>query len=268
VSIGGAAPHELPSELVARVEAWIAEDSDTATRSELVKLLEQGDEASLRDRFDHPLEFGTAGLRGPLGAGPGRMNRSVVRRATAGLARFLQGQQDRPPAAGVVVGHDARHGSAEFALDAARVSAAAGLQAWWSSTALPTPITAFAVRHLGAAAGVVVTASHNPAPDNGYKVYVSDGGQVLPREAGAITEAASSSPALSDEELAGPFGGRLAEVDEPALLAAYRRAVLPVVSVPGSGPAWPRYVRIVYTGWAPPCCPSSSKRPASTRRRL
>ena len=157
-------------------------------------MLDQGDEAALRDRFDHPLEFGTAGLRGPLGAGPGRMNRAVVRRTTAGLARYVQGQQDRPPVAGVVVGHDARHGSAEFALDAARVSAAAGLRAWWSSTALPTPITAFAVRHLGAAAGVVVTASHNPAPDNGYKVYVADGGQVLPRRRGAITEAAASEP--------------------------------------------------------------------------
>ena len=170
------------------------------------------------------------------------MNRSVVRRTTAGLARFVQGQQDRPPAAGVVVGHDARHGSAEFALDVARVSAAAGLQTWWSPTALPTPITAFAVRHLGAAVGVVVTASHNPAPDNGYKVYVSDGGQVLPHEAGAITEAAASSPAcLTRNSPARSTGGSPRSTRQPCW---------PPIAVPcAPGCCGPRQ----WPSWAPQC---------------
>jgi phosphomannomutase len=248
-----------PGDLVARAEAWMAEDPDPQTRAELAALLESSDEAGLRDRFSHALEFGTAGLRGQLGAGPARMNRAVVRRTSAGLARYLwdqypldrypldrhlPGQADRSAGTGLgaVVGHDARHRSAEFAQDTARVLAAAGLQVLRFETALPTPITAFAVLHLGAAAGVMVTASHNPAPDNGYKVYVADGAQALPDDAAAITAAASASAVPPDSEISGDFGGRLADIDEPELLAAYRHAVLAAI-----GPSGPRRLRTVYT---------------------
>jgi phosphomannomutase len=239
----------LPGDLLARAEAWMAEDPDPQTRAELADLLERSDEAGLQERFGHPLEFGTAGLRGQLGAGPARMNRAVVRRTTAGLARYLLDQSllhqaDHPAGTGLgaVVGHDARHRSADFADDTARVLAAAGLQVLRFERALPTPITAFAVLHLGAAAGVVVTASHNPAPDNGYKVYVGDGAQALPDAAAAIMAAAAASAFPDDAAISGELGGRLADVDEAELLAAYRSAVLSAI-----GPSGPYRLRTVYT---------------------
>jgi phosphomannomutase len=239
----------LPGDLVARAEAWIAEDPDPLTRDEVAGLVARSDEAGLRERFDHPLGFGTAGLRGQLGAGPARMNRAVVRRTTAGLARCLLDQSlghlaDHPGGTGLgaVVGHDARHRSADFADDAARVLAAAGLRVQRFERALPTPITAFAVLHLGAAAGVVVTASHNPAPDNGYKVYIGDGAQALPDDAAAITGAAAASAVPDDMAISGGLGGRLADVDEAELLASYRRAVVAALGASG-----PRRLRTVYT---------------------
>jgi phosphomannomutase len=232
----------LPAELVARVAAWIAEDPDPETRAELMHLLERQDEVALRDRFQHPLEFGTAGLRGQLGAGPGRMNLLVVRKTASGLARYLLDNVEGPADRGVVIGHDARHRSADFAQDSTRVFAAAGLRAWWFERALPTPVTAFAVLNLQAAAGVMVTASHNPAPDNGYKVYVGDGAQALPPEAEAITAAAATSRVPDDAALSGMLGGRAVQIDEAELLAAYRRSVLSVLN-----PSGPRQLRTVYT---------------------
>ncbi len=231
----------LPGELVARADAWIGEDPDPGTRAELTALLEKGDEVGLRDRFDRPLSFGTAGLRGPIGAGPGRMNRVVVRKTTAGLAQYLLDHQAHP-APSVVVGHDARHRSADFADDAARVAAASGVRVWRFEDALPTPITAFAVRQLRAAAGVMITASHNPAPDNGYKVYLGDGAQIIPPADGQIAEAAASAAVPGEAALSGPFDDVLADIDGPELLAAYRGAVLPV-----AGTAGPRRLRIIYS---------------------
>ena len=238
----GPAAGPLPAELVARVTAWVAEDPDPGARAELTALVARGDEAALRDRFDRPLAFGTAGLRGPLGAGPGRMNQVVVRKTTAGLVSYLLDQGGRLDQGGVIVGHDARHRSAELADDAARVVAAGGLRAWRFQTALPTPVTAFAVRHLEAVAGIMVTASHNPAPDNGYKVYLDDGALVFPPHDAAIADAAARSPLPAGPALEGPFGDRLVEIDEAELLAAYRSAVLAVV-----GPAGPRRLRTLYT---------------------
>jgi phosphomannomutase len=155
-------------------EEWLAQDPDPATRAELRALLEAGDEAEIEDRFRAKLEFGTAGLRGELGAGPNRMNRVTVLRAAAGLAGRLGA------GASVVVGFDARHGSEQFAHDTAAVMTGAGISASVMPRPLPTPVLAFAVRRLGCDAGVMVTASHNPPRDNGYKVYWNDGAQIVP----------------------------------------------------------------------------------------
>jgi len=187
----GEPPLPLDEELVARVEAWIADDVDEVDRDELRSLLDlatsapEGLRATVRantargeiaDRFAATLQFGTAGLRGEMAAGPNRMNRAVVRRAAAGLGGYLT-QALPGEAARVVVGYDARHRSREFAIDTAGVLTAAGHEALVLPRPLPTPVLAFAVRHLGADAGVMVTASHNPPADNGYKVYL--GGRVV-----------------------------------------------------------------------------------------
>lgn len=187
------------AELIRQARTWLAEDPDPDTRGELETLLtavEAGDEAAaadLADRFAGTLQFGTAGLRGEIGAGPMRMNRSVVIRAAAGLAAYLKAQ-----GAGdglVVVGHDARHKSVDFARDTAAVMVGAGLRAAVLPRPLPTPVLAFAIRHLGAVAGVAVTASHNPPRDNGYKVYLGDGSQIVPpADAGIAAEIAAVGP--------------------------------------------------------------------------
>jgi phosphomannomutase len=175
---------EVAAELVERARAWLAEDPDPATREELAALVaaaETGDDsarAELADRFAGTLEFGTAGLRGPMGAGPNRMNRVVVIRAAAGLATYLRTHGH--VGGSVAVGYDARHHSRTFATDTAAVLAGAGLRPLVLPRALPTPVLAFAIRHLGCVAGVMVTASHNPAQDNGYKVYLGDGTQIVP----------------------------------------------------------------------------------------
>ena len=160
-----------------RARAWLRVDPDPETRAELEALLADG--AALAERFDGRLEFGTAGLRGELGAGPLRMNRVVVRQATAGVAARLA-QEVVPGDTIVVVGRDARHKSDVFARDAVGVFAQAGFDAAYWPDPVPTPLLAYVVRLLGAGAGVQVTASHNPAADNAYKVYWRGGGPVTP----------------------------------------------------------------------------------------
>jgi phosphomannomutase len=181
-------------DLRAAAEAWLAEDPDPTTRDELRKLLDADDEAAVADRFAGRLAFGTAGLRGPLRAGPNGMNRAVVRRTAAGLAAHLRSAGTPGP---VVIGYDARHGSAVFARDSAAVLAGAGFDARLLPRPLPTPVLAHAVRLLGAAAGVMVTASHNPPEDNGYKVYDSAGAQIVPPTDTAIEAAIAAVGPLS-----------------------------------------------------------------------
>ena len=191
------------TDLLERARTWAAEDPDPQTRAELEELVDaagSGDEAAgadLADRFAGTLEFGTAGLRGALGAGPNRMNRIVVIRAAAGLAAYLraQGAED---GASVVIGYDARHNSDVFARDTAEVMTGAGLSALVLPRPLPTPLLAFAIRDLGAVAGVMVTASHNPPEDNGYKVYLGDGSQIVPPADAGIAEQIAAVGALAD----------------------------------------------------------------------
>ncbi len=193
---------------------WIADDVDAADQAELTALVERaraevpdGGPAltELWDRFSGRLEFGTAGLRGAMAAGPNRMNRAVVIGAAAGLGRYLlnalEGSDGGAPR--VVVGFDARHRSADFARDTAAVMTAQGLEVHLMPSPLPTPVLSFAVRHLEADAGVMVTASHNPAADNGYKVYL--GGRVV-TDAGQGAQIVPPYDALIAEQItaAGP----------------------------------------------------------------
>ena len=169
-----------------RAEAWLAEDIDPTTRTELEALIvsaDGGDAAALRElheRFDGHLEFGTAGLRGILGAGPQRMNRVIVRKVSAGLAAYLIEKVPDARRRGVVIGHDARRNSRVFAEDTARVLAGAGIKVYLAHRPWPTPTTAWAVVNKGACGGVMVTASHNPPAYNGYKVYWGNGAQIIP----------------------------------------------------------------------------------------
>ncbi|GHH40852.1 phospho-sugar mutase [Streptomyces candidus] len=231
---------DTPSDLLARASAWLAEDPDPETREELAELIDTGDTAELAARFSGTLQFGTAGLRGELGAGPMRMNRAVVIRAAAGLAAYLAKQPGHPRSSDdlVVIGYDARHKSADFARDTAAVMTGAGLRAVLLPRPLPTPVLAFAIRHLGAVAGVEVTASHNPPRDNGYKVYLGDGSQIVPPADAEIAAEIDAVAVLAD--VPRPDDGWTV-LDEEVLEAYLART--DAVLAPGS----PRGARTVYT---------------------
>ncbi len=171
-------------EVGAAIAAWTQQDPDPQTRAEVDRLLtrEQGGDQTateeLTDAFTGRLQFGTAGLRGALGPGPNRMNRVVVGQAAAGLASYLLDQD--LAGRSVIVGFDARHNSEVFATDTAEILAGSGFAVLVTPGPLPTPVVAYGIRHFGCVAGVVVTASHNPPQDNGYKVYLGDGSQIVP----------------------------------------------------------------------------------------
>lgn len=226
----------MERDLITLAKSWLAEDPDPDTRDELAKLIDAEDLTELTARFGGTLQFGTAGLRGELGAGPMRMNRAVVIRAAAGLAAYLKKQGH---AGGVVViGYDARHKSADFARDTAAVMVGAGLRAALLPRPLPTPVLAFAIRHLGAVAGVEVTASHNPPRDNGYKVYLGDGSQIVPPADGEIAAEIAAIANLAD--VPRPSAGW--ETLRDSVVEAYLERTDAVLTA-GS----PRDVRVVYT---------------------
>ncbi|WP_328823457.1 phospho-sugar mutase [Metallococcus carri] len=227
----------MDADLRSRVEAWIADDPDPVTRQELSTLLREDAADELADRFSGLLEFGTAGLRGALGGGPHRMNRVVVIRAAAGLTAYLQESLGRADVT-VVIGYDARHNSDVFARDTAAVVTAAGGRALVLPRPLPTPVLAFAIRHLGADAGVMVTASHNPPQDNGYKVYLGDGSQIVPPADAQIAASIDRFPLAAGIPLA-QDGWETVSDD---LVEDYLDAVCRVVT-----PEGPRALRIVHT---------------------
>jgi phosphomannomutase len=239
--------HRRLADLVRLAEAWRCGDPDPATAAELGALIASEAEAELADRFAGPLEFGTAGLRGVIGAGETRMNRAVVRRATSGLARYLLATVPDVKARGVVIGRDGRRMSPEFADDTAGVLAAAGIPALVFPGLAPTPLTAFGLLHLGAAAAVMVTASHNPPEYNGYKVYWQNGAQIVPPHDAGIAQAIAQVGPASDVPVLGPAEARRRGLwrdigDEVG--AAYLAAILAERRHPGGAG---RDLGIVYT---------------------
>ena len=235
---------------------WLAQDPDAATRAELETLIAEadgGDTAAvtaLDERFSSRLAFGTAGLRGELGAGPMRMNRVLVAQAAAGLAAFLLERAENDPAGAapsIVIGYDGRHNSDVFARDTAEIMQGAGVRAILLPRLLPTPVLAFAVRELDASAGVMVTASHNPPRDNGYKVYLGGldhGSQIVSPVDGEIAEKIARAAEGDIREL--PRASDYATADD-SVVDAYVAAT--VAAVHHTAP-----LRIVYTpmhgvGW-------------------
>ncbi|MCL8251166.1 phospho-sugar mutase [Aeromicrobium fastidiosum] len=225
------------TDLIARAHDWLSQDPDPVTRDELQALIDADDTDALQDRFSERLQFGTAGLRGALGAGPNRMNRVIVAQAAAGLAAYLleqaSGAGERPS---VVVGYDARHNSDVFARDTAEIMEGAGVHALLLPTHLPTPVLAFAIRHLGCSAGVMVTASHNPPQDNGYKVYLEDSSQIVPPADADISDAIDAVGRVDEMPRSDGY-----ETLGDDVATAYVDAV---VALPGDGP---REVVAVYT---------------------
>jgi phosphomannomutase len=237
----------MPAEDVRReAAAWIAADPDQGDRAELEALLADDSPeaaAELADRFSRRLSFGTAGLRGAVGAGPNRMNRAVVTAATAALASWLLGTDPAAADAGVVVGCDARHRSEQFAAQVAGVLAGAGIRVRLLPSRQPTPLLAYAVRYFRAAAGVMITASHNPAGDNGYKVYLGDGAQIAPpadtdveAAMAAVGPPAAVPVAAADSPLISHAGDEVAQ--------AYLDAIRAETGQAPTGSAW---LRVVYT---------------------
>ena len=228
------------TDVLDEARAWLADDPDPDTRAELASLIERAEAddpvalADLGDRFAGRLQFGTAGLRGALGPGPNRMNRVVVIQTAAGLAAYLRAHGG----SSVVVGFDARHKSDQFARDTCAVMVGAGIRAMVLPRALPTPVLAFAIRHLRVDAGVMVTASHNPPQDNGYKVFLGDGSQIV---APADVEISAEIQAVGTVESIprAEFGW---ETLDDTVVEAYVQRVASVALPDG-----PRDLRIVYT---------------------
>ncbi len=227
-------------ELRDRALNWIQGDPDPVTRAELEAVVASGDGDDLESRMGSSLQFGTAGIRGAVGAGSARMNRAVVIRTTAGLASYLRAHGRGEGL--VVLGYDGRSSSRQFAEDAAGVLAAAGFEVRYFEGTAPTPLVSFAARHLGAAAAVVVTASHNPPADNGYKVYDANSAQIIPPVDGEIAIAIKAvGPANAVPRLEGALEGAL-ELATPlvGIEEQYIAEMLVFRDPPAPGPSSPR----------------------------
>jgi phosphomannomutase len=219
----------------ATAERWLAAEPDDDIRSELQALID-GAPAELAERFSDRLQFGTAGLRAAVGAGPLRMNRLVVRQAAAGLAQYLLDTDPRARERGVVVAYDARRKSDVFAHDTAMVMAAYGIPTRLFDQQVPTPVLAWSITEVDAAAGVVVTASHNPPADNGYKVYLGDGAQIVPPHDAGISACIdrvdpTDVPYATDEALVTTVGDDLIAAYLAAVPAVRRRPDVEGVTV-------------------------------------
>jgi phosphomannomutase len=247
------------SDLEGLARAWIAGDPDPGTRDELQLLLDAGEHDELADRLGMSLEFGTAGLRGVVGAGPNRMNRAVVIRTSRGLADHLLATVPDAAERGVVVGFDARLDSEAFAAVTVGVLAAAGLQVRWFPTPQPTPLVAYAQKALDAAAAVVITASHNPPEYNGYKVYAAGAAQIVPPTDALIAAAIEAAGPAAEVPVDDPLASeRVAPVDAAivdryfAELAAARPAAegpdLAIVYTPMHGVAGALVARAMHEG--------------------
>ena len=229
----------IDSSLRLEVEKWIAEDPDPHTRAQLQEMLDANDEVSLQSCFSGFLEFGTAGLRGPLGPGPSRMNRAVVTKTAAGLASYMK----RHGLKSVVIGRDARYGSEDFTRDTAEIMQGAGFEVFVLPRPLPTPVLAFAVRNLKCDVGIMVTASHNPPQDNGYKVYLGgivdgvryEGSQIISPADSEISADIAAVPALDSLERSQGW-----KVLDESHVDAYVSATSRLATKPGN-------LKIVYT---------------------
>jgi phosphomannomutase len=235
-------------ELKSQALDWLNQDPDPVTRAELQELIDNDDLTALNSRFHTRLEFGTAGLRGELGAGPNRMNRVLVAQTAVGLGQYLLKQS---PKASVVIGYDGRHNSDVFAKDSAEVLAGLGIEVLLLDQLCPTPLISFATRYLNMSAGIMVTASHNPPRDNGYKVYLGgdfNGSQIISPIDGQIAEQIAN--VANSQTFASLAKSSEYKIVGPELREDYLQIVLKV-----AGKVIKKSLKVVYTplhgvGWA------------------
>jgi len=229
----------MNAELVAEVQAWIADDPDPKTAAELSALLASGAEDELRKYFIGFLQFGTAGLRGPVGPGPSCMNRAVVGRTAAGISAYMKERGMKR----VVIGRDARHGSEDFTEESAQIFAGAGFEVFVLPRPLPTPVLAFATHELKCDVGVMVTASHNPPQDNGYKVYIgprADGIEYAASQIISPTDHLIATEISAIDSLAQMPRGKSWTILGEDLISEYVRRTALIAAKPGD-------LKIVYT---------------------
>ncbi|KAF1916173.1 hypothetical protein BDU57DRAFT_516109 [Ampelomyces quisqualis] len=226
---------------------WLELDEDKSTRDEIYALLHRGSTDELERRLRNRIAFGTAGLRGPMQAGFACMNSLTVIQASQGLAAYLLQTEDNVKKRGVVIGRDARHNSEKFAKLAAAAFVAKGIKVWWYETPSHTPLVPFGVRELGAVAGIMVTASHNPAKDNGYKVYWSNGCQIIPPHDSGIAEAIMENLKPTTWDMSVVDESLLVEGSLGLVIDKYHKAILCAAQPEGSHITMSPDLKFVYT---------------------